>query len=59
MRVEAKCEDSLADKVDVLRERVGVVVKIEDILTHSCQRWYGHVVCEVLIEVGGKKKNIQ
>ena len=31
------------DSSDVLRERVGVAVKIKDILIHSYLRWYGHV----------------
>ena len=29
---------------DVLRDRVGVVVKIEDMIIQSCPRWYGHVM---------------
>ena len=27
-----------------LREKVEVVVKIEDILRHSCLQWHGHVI---------------
>ena len=49
---------------DVLRDRVGVVVKIEDII-QSRLRWYGHVmrgdissqILEVMeVEITGKKK---
>ena len=37
----------LVDKVttDVLWDRVGVVVKIEDMITQSCLQWNGHVIC--------------
>ena len=36
----------LVDRVstDVLRDRVGVAVKIEDIIIQSRLRWYGHVM---------------
>ena len=56
----------LADRMstDVLRDRLGVVVKIEDII-QSRLRWYGHVmrgdissqILEVMeVEITGKKK---
>ena len=37
----------LADRVstDVLRDKVGIVVKIEDMIIQSCLLWYGHVTC--------------
>ena len=37
----------LVDRVstDVLQDRVGVVVKIEDMIIQSCLQWYGHVMC--------------
>ena len=28
--------------IDVLRDRVGVLVKIKDMINQSCLRWYGH-----------------
>ena len=36
----------LVDRVptDVLRDRVGVVMKIEDMIIQSRLRWYGHVM---------------
>ena len=57
----------LVDRVstDVFRDRVGVVVKIEDMIIQSCLRWYGHAMCgdinsqirEVMeAEITGKKK---
>ena len=56
----------LVDRVstDVLRDRVGVVVKIGDMIIQNL-RWYGHVmrgdinsqICEVMeVEITGKKK---
>ena len=56
----------LADRMstNVLRDRLGVVVKIEDII-QSRLRWYGHVmrgdissqILEVMeVEITGKKK---
>ena len=40
------CGVILVDMVltDVLRNRVGVVVKIEDMIIQSRLRWYGHVM---------------
>ena len=57
----------LVDRVstEVLRDGVGVVVKIEDMIIQSCLRWYGHVMrgdissqIREVIEVGitGKRK---
>ena len=49
----------------VLRDRVGVVVKLEDLIIQSRLHWYGHVmhgninsqICEVMeVEITGKKK---
>ena len=34
---------SIGCRLDVLQDRVGVVVKIKDII-QSCLRWYGHVI---------------
>ena len=41
------CGVRLVDRLstDVLRNRVGVVVKIEDMIIQRHQRWYGHVMC--------------
>ena len=61
------CEVRLVDRVstDVLRDKVGVVVKMEDMITQSRLRWYGHVmrgdinsqIREVMeVEITGKKK---
>lgn len=40
------CGVSLIDRVSssVLREKVGVDVKMEDILVHGRLQWYGHVI---------------
>ena len=57
----------LVDRVstDVLRDRVGVVVKIEDMIIQNRLRWYGHFMrgdinsqmCEVMeVEITGKRK---
>ena len=64
--IRMMCGVRLVDRVltDVLRDRVGVVAKIEDII-QSHLRWYGHVmcgdissqVCEVMeVETTGKRK---
>ena len=64
------CGVRLVDRVstDVLCDRVGVVVKIEDMIIQSCPRWYGHVmrgdinsqIHEVLkVEITGKRKKGQ
>ena len=36
----------LVDRVknDVLRDRIGVIVKIEDMIMQSHMRWHGHVI---------------
>ena len=53
---------------DVLCDRVGVVVKIEDVIIQSCLQWYGHAmhgdinpqICEVMeVEITGKRKKGQ
>ena len=60
------CGEKLVDMVstDVLRDMVGVVVKIEDII-QSHLRWYGHVICQDInsstcevmeLEITGKRK---
>ena len=60
-------EVRLVDRVttEVLRDGVGVVVKIEDMIIQSCLRWYGHVIrgdissqIREVMEVGitGKRK---
>ena len=40
------CRVSLIDRVSssVLREKVGVDVKMEDTLVHGRLQWYGHVI---------------
>ena len=61
------CGVRLVDRVstDVLRDRMGVAVKIEDMIIQSCLQWYGcdmhgdinsqiHEVMEV--EITGKRK---
>ena len=61
------CGVRLVDRVstDVLHDRVGVVVKIEEMIVQSRLRWYGHVmrgdisyqICEVMeVEITGKRK---
>ena len=53
---------------DVLRDSVGVVVKIEDMIIQSCLWWYGHVICRdinsqihevIKLEITGKRKKGQ
>ena len=38
--------DRLVDRMltDVLRDRVGIVMKIEDMIIQTHLRWYGHVM---------------
>ena len=61
------CWVRLVDRVstDVFRDRVGLVVKIEDLIIQSRLRWYGHVmhgdinsqIREVMeVEITGKRK---
>ena len=44
--IRMMCEVRLVDRVstDVLRDRVGVVAKIEDMIIQSRLPWYGHVI---------------
>ena len=64
------CGVRLVDSVltDVLRDRVGVVMNIEDMITQSHLWWYGHVtrqdinsqIREVMeLEITGKRKKGQ
>ena len=66
--IRMMCGVRLVDRVstDVLRNRMGVVVKVEDMIIQSHLRWYGHVIRrdinsqirEVLeLEMIGKRKN--
>ena len=66
--IRMMCEVRLVDRVstDVLRDRMGVVVNIEDMIIQSHLRWYGHVIRrdinsqirEILeLEMTGKRKN--
>ena len=65
--IRMMCGVKLVDMVstDFLRDKVGVVVKIEDMMVQSHLRWYGHVmggdinsqICEVMeVEITGKRK---
>ena len=64
--IRMMCGVRLADRVwtDVLCDRVGVVVKIENMIIQSRLRWYGHVpgginsqILEVMeVEITGKMK---
>ena len=65
--IRMMCGVRLVNRVsaDVLRDRVGVVVKVEDLIIQSHLRWYGHVkhgdinfqIREVMqVEVTGKRK---
>ena len=44
--IRMMCVVKLVDRVsnDVLRDRVGVVVKIEDMIIQSFLQWYGHIM---------------
>ena len=44
--IRIMCGVRLVDRVsiEVLRDRLGVVVKIEDMIIQSRVRWYGHVM---------------
>ena len=53
--------------IDVLRDRIGVFLKIEDMIIQSCLRWYRHVMCrdinsqihEVMeVEITGKGRRV-
>ena len=53
------CGVRLVDRVstDVLRDRVGVAVKTEDMIIQSRLRWYGHVMRgDFKVEITGKKE---
>ena len=65
--IRMMCGMRLVDRlpIDVLRDRVVVAVKIEDMIIQSCLWWYGHVmredinsqICEVMgVEITGKRK---
>ena len=65
--IRMMCGLRLVDRVstEILRERVGVAVKIKDLVIQSRLRWYGHVMCrdissqtrEVMkVEITGKRK---
>ena len=45
--VRMVCWVILVDRVstDVLRDMMGVVVKIQDMIIQSYLRWYGHIMC--------------
>ena len=45
--IRMMCVVRLVDRVstDALRDRMGVVVKIEDMIIQSRLRWYGHNMC--------------
>ena len=68
--IRMMCGVRLVDRVSthVLHDRVGVVVKIEDMIIQSRLRWYGHVMHEAInsqihevmeVEITGKKKKRQ
>ena len=68
--IRMMCGVRLVDRVltEVLRDRVGVVVKIEEMIIQSHPWWYGHVICgdiifqicEVMeVEITGKRKKGQ
>ena len=44
--IRMMCGVKLVDRVStgVLRDRVGVVVKIEDMIIQSCLQWYGDIM---------------
>ena len=65
--IRMMCRVGLVDRksTDVLRDSVGVVVKIGDMIVQSCLRWYGHImrgdinslIHEVMeVEITGKRK---
>ena len=68
--IRMMCGMRLIDRVstDVLRDGVGVVVKIEHMIIQSRLRWYGHVmrgdinsqIHEIMeVETNGKRKKVQ
>ena len=61
--IRMMCRVRLVDRVptDVLRDRVGVVVKIEDMIIQSHLRWYGGDINSKIrdtteVEITGKRK---
>ena len=68
--IRMMCQMRLIDRVstDVLRDRVGVVVKIEDMIIQSRLRWYGHLMRGDInsqirkvteVETNGKRKKVR
>ena len=51
--IRMMCGVRLVDRVstEVLRDRVGVVVKIEDMITQSRQGWYDHAFDITVIDM--------
>ena len=51
--VRLMCGVRLVDRVstDILRDRVGVVMKIEDMIIHIHLRWYGHVHGDIILQI--------
>ena len=51
--IRMMCGVRLVDRVstEVLRDRVGVVVKIEDMITQSRQGWYDHAIDIIVIDM--------
>ena len=37
--------------IDILHDRVGVVVKIEDMIIHIRLRWYGHARGDIISQI--------
>ena len=68
--IRMMCQMRLIDRVstDVLRDRVGVEVKIEDMIIQSRLRWYGHLMRGDInsqirkvteVETNGKRKKVR
>ena len=51
--VRLMCGVRLVDRVsiDILHDRVGVVVKIEDMIIHIRLRWYGHARGDIISQI--------
>ena len=67
---QVMCGVRLVDRVltDILCNRVGVAVKIEDMIILGLLWWYGHVICGdinsqiqkvMVVEITGKRKKDQ
>ena len=65
--IRMMCGVRLIDRVstDLLRDKVGIAVKIEDIIIQCLLRWYGHVMREDInsqirevmeVQIAGKRK---